>query len=223
MPAVAALGGPLHVHLSEQPAENEACLAHYGRTPAAVLHDAGVFGPRTTAVHGTHLSVDDIPLLGHTGTGVCLCPTTERDLADGIGPARALADAGSPLCLGSDGHAVIDPFEEARAIEAGERLHTRQRGWFSPDELLRAATLAGHRALGWEDAGALAVGARADLVTVRLDSPRTAGVDPSGAVFAATAADIVSVIVDGRRVVQDGQHAWIDVPAALAAAIGAVS
>jgi formiminoglutamate deiminase len=213
---------PLHVHLSEQRAENRACLFHHHRTPTELLADTGALGSRTTVVHATHLTDSDRTELGDTETGVCFCPTTERDLADGFGPARALVDAGSPLSLGSDSHAVIDLFEEARAVELDERLHTERRGHFSPAELLRAATATGHVALGWTDAGTIAVGARADLVTVRLDSVRTAGVEPAGAVFAASAADVTFVLVDGRVVVSDGQHASVDVPAALAAAIGSV-
>ncbi|MGN9912198.1 formimidoylglutamate deiminase [Phytohabitans sp. LJ34] len=212
-------GAPLHVHLSEQRAENAACLAHHRRTPTELLADAGALGPRTAAVHATHLSDSDRTELGDTDTAVCLCPTTERDLADGIGPARALADAGSPLCLGSDSHAVIDIFEEARAVEMDERLRTERRGHFSATELVHAATAAGHAALGWGDAGTIAVGRRADLVTVRLDTARTAGTGPHGAIFAATAADVAHVIVDGRTVVQDGQHAHLDVPRALKDAI----
>jgi formiminoglutamate deiminase len=208
-----ATDGPLHVHLSEQRAENEQCLAVHGCTPTELLHRHGLLGPRTTAVHATHLTDGDAKTLGGTGTGVCLCPTTERDLADGIGPARALADAGSPLSLGSDSHAVIDLFEEARAVELDERLATQRRGWFSPAELLAAAT--NHAALGWRDAGALVTGHRADLVAVRLDSVRTAGADPAQAVFAATAADITHVVVDGRTVVADGRHTGFDVAAAL--------
>ncbi|MEO3746156.1 formimidoylglutamate deiminase [Plantactinospora sp. B5E13] len=216
-------GEPLHVHLSEQPAENEACLAYHGRTPTGLLADAGALGPATTAVHATHLTDADRKLLGDSRTGVCLCPTTERDLADGIGPARDLADAGCPISLGSDSHAVIDLFEEARAVELDERLATRARGHFTAAELRHAASAAGHAALGWSDAGALSVGARADLVTVRLDSPRTAGVPPVGVFFAATAAEVTDVLVDGRVVVRDGRHATIDVPAALTAAIEAVT
>jgi formiminoglutamate deiminase len=169
-------GRPLHVHLSEQPAENEACQAFYGLTPTALLEAEGVLGPRTTAVHATHLTDADIAALGASGTTACFCPTTERDLADGIGPARKLLDAGAPLSLGSDQHAVIDLIEEARAIEMHERLDTLQRGRFQPPELLAAAT--GHACLGWDDAGRLEVGARADLVALRLDSPRTAGSAP---------------------------------------------
>ncbi|WJK34690.1 formimidoylglutamate deiminase [Solwaraspora sp. WMMA2065] len=221
--AAAQRGVPLHVHLSEQPAENEACLARHGRTPTALLADAGVLGPRTTAVHATHLTDADVALLGDAGAGVCLCPTTERDLADGIGPAGPLSAAGVTLSLGSDSHAVIDLFEEARAVETHERLRTGRRGHFSPGELLTMASKAGHAALGWADAGRIAVGARADLVTVRCDSVRTAGVDPAGLVFAATAADVTDVVVDGRPVVADGRHLHLDVPAELAAAIRAVT
>jgi formiminoglutamate deiminase len=216
-------GAPLHLHLSEQRAENDACLAHHGRTPTELLADLGALGPRTTAVHATHLTSADRALLGRAGTGICLCPTTERDLADGIGPARALADAGCPLSVGSDSHAVIDLFEEARAVELDERLRSQRRGAFAPLELVRAATVAGHQALGWTDAGTIAPGARADLVTVRLDSPRTTGVDPAGAIFAATAADVRHVLVDGRVVVSDGEHTGIHVPRALREAIGAVT
>jgi formiminoglutamate deiminase len=213
----------LHVHLSEQRAENVACLAYHHRTPTEVLADAGALGPRTTAVHATHLTDGDRADLGDTGTGVCFCPTTERDLADGIGPARALVDAGSPLSLGSDSHAVIDLFEEARAVELDERLRSERRGHFAAAEMLHAATSAGHAALGWSDAGTIAPGGRADLVTVRLDTPRTAGVDPAGIVFAATAADVAHVVVDGRTVVRDGRHVALDVPRALENAIGALT
>jgi formiminoglutamate deiminase len=211
---------PLHVHLSEQPAENEACLAAYGRTPARLLADCGLLGPSTTAVHATHLTDDDVTLLGGSGTAVCACPGTEADLADGIGPFRRLADAGSPLCVGGDQHATTDLLAEARAVELGERLATGERGRFAPAELVTALTAAGHRALGWADAGRLEVGARADLVAVALDTPRTAGCDPAQVVLAAGAADVRTVVVDGRVVVHDGEHVLGDVGRLLADAIG---
>ena len=199
-----AAGWPLHVHLSEQPAENEACLAEYGRTPTAVLDYAGVLGPDTVAVHATHLTGDDVHRLAASGTRVCLCPTTERDLGDGIGPASELHRAGVGLCLGSDSHAVVDPFEEARGTEMHERLAHRIRQRFSPAELLGFAT----------DGAALAAGAPADLVTVALDSIRTAGIAPDGVLHAAGAADVRHVVVGGRPVVRDGVHTGVDRPAA---------
>jgi formiminoglutamate deiminase len=219
--AFAGQDRPLHVHLSEQRAENEQCRAVHGCTPAELLLRHGVLGPATTAVHATHLTDDDVKILGGTGTGACLCPTTERDLADGIGPARRLADAGAPLSLGSDSHAVIDLFEEVRGVELDERLATERRGHFPAGELVAAA--ANHRALGWADAGSIAVGNRADLVAVSLDSVRTAGVDPAQVVFAATAADVTHVVVDGRLIVADARHTTVDVPRDLRAAITAVT
>ncbi|MET0415395.1 MAG: formimidoylglutamate deiminase, partial [Actinoplanes sp.] len=161
----------LHVHLSEQRAENEQCRAVHGCTPTELLDRHGLLGPSTTAVHATHLTDTDVKALGGAGAGACFCPTTERDLADGIGRARDLADAGAPLSLGSDSHAVIDMFEEIRGVEMNERLASRRRGRFTPEELVAAATR--HASLGWTDAGQIAVGRRADLVCVRLDSVRT--------------------------------------------------
>lgn len=217
---------PLHVHLSEQPAENDACRAAYGVTPTRLLADAGVLGPGTTAVHVTHLTGGDRALLAASGTGACLCPTTERDLADGIGPARALQEAEVPLSLGSDSHAVIDLWEEARGLELDERLASGRRGNWAPGALLRAATAAGHAALGWPDAGTIAPGAPADLVTVRTDSVRLAGSTPESAlgalVFAATSADVTDVIAAGRHVVAGGRHLLLDVPTELDRAILAV-
>jgi formiminoglutamate deiminase len=190
---------PLHVHLSEQVDENDACLAAYARTPTQVLADAGALGSRTSVVHATHVTALDVKVLGGSGTYANLCPTTERDLGDGIGPSRPLNDAGSPLTLGSDSHAVIDMFEEMRAVELDERLASQQRGHWSAAELLRAATHDGHRSLGFEGVGRIEVGARADLVTLDTTSVRTAGTgaDEATAVFAASGADVVQVLRDG--------------------------
>ena len=190
---------PLHVHLSEQPAENQACLAAYGSTPTGLLAGVGALGPRTSAVHATHLTDHDIDLLGTSASVACFCPTTERDLGDGIGPSRALHDAGASLTLGSDSHAVVDLFEEMRAVELDERLATRQRGHWSAAELLTAGTYDGHRALGFPDVGRIEVGARADLVTLDTTSVRTAGTgaDEASVVFAATGSDVVQVVREG--------------------------
>jgi len=201
---------PLHVHLSEQRAENAECLSHYGRTPTALLDEVGVLGASTVAVHATHLTGSDIGLLADSRTRACFCPTTERDLGDGIGPARELLDAGVGLALGSDSNAVVDAFEETRALELNERLASQSRGRFSVAELMAAAT--DHDAIGWGEVGGLEAGAAADLVTVDLGSVRTAGIEPSGAVFAASAADVVHVMIDGRRVVTGRAHELIESP-----------
>jgi formiminoglutamate deiminase len=218
-----AAGRPLHAHVSEQPKENEDCLAAHGRTPTALLAEAGALSHRFTAVHATHLTDDDVALLGGAGVTACLCPTTERDLADGIGPARRLAAAGASLAVGSDSQAVIDLFEEARAIELDERLATGVRGAHRAEDLLRAATEEGYAALGWHEGGRLEPGALADLITVSFDSVRLAGTPhahaPASTVFAATAADVRHVMVGGRWIVRDGEHQSLDVAAELRAAL----
>lgn len=204
--AVAALGdtGPLHVHVAEQPDEVAACRAEYGLTPVGVLDRAGLLGPATTAVHATHLSDDDVALLAAAGAGVCVCPTTERDLADGLPRSGDLLAAGVPLSLGTDQHAMADLIEEARALEMHERLRTHRRGTFTPARLLHAATAGGYRALGW-DGGRLDVGAPCDLTVLATGSVRTVGADLDQLWLAAGAADVRHVVVAGRHVVRHGR------------------
>lgn len=200
---------PLHLHLSEQPEENAACLRATGLTPTQLLDGCGVLGPQTTAVHAIHLTDADLLRLGQTQTKICVCPTTERDLGDGVCRVDELQAAGSPLCLGSDSNAVVDLFEEARAIELDRRLVTGRRGQLSPEALLRAATSQGMAALGW-GAGELRPGGLADFITLDLSSPRLAGAGLPDllprVVFGAGAADVHSVVVAGEEVVQDRHH-----------------
>jgi formiminoglutamate deiminase len=208
---------PLHAHISEQQAENDECLAAYGMSPAELLGDRGAIGESFTGVHLTCGSAGDVRLLGSARATVCFCPTTERDLADGIGPSVAAREAGASLALGSDSQAVIDMLEEARALEMNERLASRVRGNHSARGLLAAATVNGHRSLGWRDAGRIEEGCLADLVTIRMDSVRTAGAGAQhaleNAVFAATSGDIHHVVIGGRVVVRDGAHISLDVAA----------
>jgi len=153
-----------------------------------------------------------------------LCPTTERDLADGIGDASALLQAGAGLAVGSDSQSVIDLFEEARSIELDQRLASGERGHHSPAALLDAATTGGYRSLGWSEEGVgIAVGAPADLTTIRTDSPRLAGIPDvdmiAAVVFAAGAADVSTVVVGGRIIVEDGRHVRFDVVSELKEAL----
>jgi len=216
---------PLHAHVSEQRLEQTETRKHRGTTPLGVLAAAGALVPDFTAVHGTHLSKKDIEGLAESASGCCICPTTERDLGDGIGPAAALHQAGVQLSIGSDSQAVIDGLAEIRALEMDSRLASEQRGVLGSHTLLETATANGMGALGWE-AGALAIGKLADFVNVRLDRAGTAGCDPSlasSAVFAASGSDVEMVVVGGRPVVREGRHLGVlDVAGELSAAIAAV-
>lgn len=192
---------PLHVHLSEQPRENEECLDRYGVTPTALLDRAGALAVRLTAVHATNLSAADIALLGEAGVTIALCPTTEADLGDGIGPATALARAGAHIAIGSDQNAVIDPLLELRAAEGHERLAARLRGMFSPAELWLMGTANGYVSLGQgvpRARAGLAVGDWCDLVELDDASSRTLGVQAEQLPLAATAADVRTTVVGGQ-------------------------
>ncbi|MFF2318842.1 formimidoylglutamate deiminase [Arthrobacter sp. NPDC058097] len=204
---------PLHIHLSEQPAENAACQQAYGVTPAGLLARHGLLTRRLSAVHATHLTPEDIRLLGEAGATVVMCPSTEADLADGIGPARSLSDAGATIALGTDQHAVIDPWTEMRALEHGERLNSGQRGRFTPRELLAAATQGAAASMATPVMpAALRPGAVCDLMAVAPDSVRTAGSAAPQFVFSATASDVTDVVIAGELVASNGIHRRLGKP-----------
>ncbi|MEQ9318227.1 MAG: formimidoylglutamate deiminase [Polyangiaceae bacterium] len=151
---------PLHMHVAEQPAEVEACLAETKKRPVQLLADEGVLSDQFVAVHATHLSTEEAVLLGEAGAYVCLCPTTERDLGDGLPDVQALVKAGAKLCVGVDSHVLTSPLEDMRAVELGERLRTGRRVVLRPadgkspaEALWRMGSIAGAHACGFDDAG----------------------------------------------------------------------
>jgi formiminoglutamate deiminase len=192
---------PLHVHLAEQPAEVEECLAAEGCTPAQLLERERILGRDLTAVHAIHLTDEDISLLGRRDVAICACTTTERDLGDRVGPIRGLVDAGSSLCLGSDSNAVIDLLEEARGVELDQRRATGRRILHQPEELFRAATVDGMRALGW-NSGELKPGMLADFITIGQHAPILwRRLDVGYLVFSSSGRDVTNVVVGGKTVV----------------------
>ncbi len=151
---------PLHMHVAEQPAEIHACLAETGRRPIELLADHGVLGPRFVGVHATHLAPHEPGLLGESGSFVCLCPTTERDLGDGLPDVGALQAAGVKLSVGIDSHVITNPLDELRGVELGERLRTGKRntlrtteGRTPAEELWHIGSELSAQACGFADAG----------------------------------------------------------------------
>ena len=192
---------PLHIHLSEQTAENEDCVVAYGRTPTELLAEEGVLSPRLSVVHATHLTENDIRLLGDASVHAVFCPTTEADLGDGIGPGLELMEAGAKLAIGSDQNAVVDPLLELRGLEAGERLRSLRRGRIEPEELWRIGSAGGYGSLGL--AHPARVGGPLDLVELDPSSIRTAGSRLEQLPLTATAADVRRTVVGGRIVAHD--------------------
>jgi formimidoylglutamate deiminase len=207
---------PLHMHVAEQIAENEACLREYGLTPVALLGREGLLGPDFTAVHAIHISAEEIGLLARSGATVCSCPTTERNLGDGVIAADQVMREGIGIALGSDSQAQIDPLEDARELEYHLRLDRRQRAILDQigeqtlaARLFECATVNGACSLG-VNTGDLSAGSLADFFTVDLDDLSIAG--HSGVdllplvVFSLDRTAIRDVVVNGRWVVRDGRH-----------------
>jgi formiminoglutamate deiminase len=179
---------PLHVHVSEQPAENEQCLAAHGTTPTGLLAAHGLVTERLHAVHATHLTEADIRMLGDAAATIVMCPTTEADLGDGIGPAPELLTAGARLAVGSDQNAVIDPWEEVARLELDQRLRLQRRGVFTPAQLWRAGS----------GTDGFRVGAPFDAVEMDFGSVRTAGAEFLQMPLVARSGDVTGTIVGGR-------------------------
>ncbi|HTP52541.1 MAG TPA: formimidoylglutamate deiminase [Anaeromyxobacteraceae bacterium] len=213
---------PLHVHLAEQPAEVEQCRAEHGVTPTGLLERLGVLQPGFTAVHAIHLTPEDVGLLGRARVTVCACPTTERDLGDGIVPARELLDAGCGLALGSDSNVQIDLLEEARALEGHLRLERLTRGVLADESgeaggldglarrLYGFASAGGMRSLGLPG-GQLAPGEPADFVVVDLEDASVAGTSAPDllptVLFSGARSAVRDVYVGGDPVVSGGASA----------------
>jgi len=214
---------PVHIHAAEQPKEVAACLAAYGRRPVELLAETGVLDEQLTVVHATHVNHREVELLGLPGPIVCACPTTERDLGDGILPAEELLAAGATIALGSDSNTVIDPFDEMRAIEYHERLRKMRRVVLATAprgdrrevaaNLIEMATRSGARALRL-DAGELRTGWWADFVAVDLGHRTlegwTAAVLPALLALCAPADVVTDVWTGGVRRVADREHAGED-------------
>src|SRR5216684_390972 len=176
----------LHMHVSEQPAEVEACLSEYALRPVELLHEHGLMESRFTAVHAIHINADEIGYLSKAKASVCACPTTERNLGDGILPADALYASGVAICFGTDSNVQIDPLEDARSLEYHLRLNRLERVVLPADHasdslarrLFASATETGAASLG-APSGSLEVTRQADFFTVDLDDPSLAGAGPN--------------------------------------------
>lgn len=203
----------LHVHACEQRREIEECIAEHGMGPIALLHATGALGPRTTVVHGTHVTEEDIRLLASTETTVCITPSTERNLGDGLCPIADLVAAGVRICIGTDSHARIDVADELRSLEDHERLRLERRNvLIRPGSRLCEALLPAGTDHG---ASALGLDARDDRVALSTPVEGKAG-DPAAGLDAwlvgGSGRDVVEVDVAGRAVVREGAVVTVDMP-----------
>jgi len=189
---------PVDMHVAEQPAEIEECLAEHGQCPVELLERAGILKSTFTAVHAIHITQEEIDFLGATKAHVCACPTTERNLGDGAVPADRLLNAGARICLGSDSNAQIGILEDARSLEYHLRMRRLERSILPPKRLLEAAT------------EGLVVSHAGDFFTLDLNDPSLASADEESLidqiVFSAERTAVRDVFVGGHQIVEDGHH-----------------
>jgi formimidoylglutamate deiminase len=206
---------PLHMHVSEQPAEVEACVEEHGLRPIELLHENGILDERFTGVHAIHITDEEAQFLGNSS--VCACPTSERNLGDGAVPADKLFDVGARICFGSDSNVQIDILEDARELEYHLRMNRLERAVLAPDtsreglakRLFESATESGARSL-LSNGGSLDVGRRADFFTVNLNDCSIAGADAQTllghVVFSLERTAVRDVCIGGEMVIRDGRH-----------------
>jgi formimidoylglutamate deiminase len=212
-------GWPLHLHLSEQRMEVEQCRAEHGTTPAMLLERLGALREGTTAVHGVHLTTEEIAAIGRARATVCACPTTERNLGDGVLRADLLLAAGARLCVGTDSEVQLSPLEDARQLEYHLRLVQEQRAILDAEQggvgglgakLYGIASEGGMRSLGL-GGGALRPGEPADFIAVDLDDPSIAGANAddlmANVVFSMERTAIRETWVRGERLTLDFEAA----------------
>jgi formimidoylglutamate deiminase len=201
----------VHMHVAEQPAEVSACVEEYGRTPTALLETEGLLSDRFTAVHAIHVTPKAIASFAKTGAMVCACPTTERNLGDGVVPADEYLKQSVSISLGTDSHAQIDLLEDARELEYHLRLQRLERAVLADAAalLFDCATKNGARSIG-APSGLLEPGRPADFFTVVLDDASIAGASRdnllAGIVFSLSRAAVREVVVAGKPIVSEGQH-----------------
>jgi formimidoylglutamate deiminase len=210
---------PFHMHVAEQPAEVRACIEEYGRAPVEFLYSEGLLTRNFTGVHAIHIAPEEARLLAQARATVCACPTTERNLGDGIVPADMLFKAGVSISLGTDSHTQIDLLEDARELEYHLRLQKLERAMLAPTDdaaqsslatrLFDCATRNGAKSIA-APSGQFAPGLAADFFTVDLNDPSIAGATAedllSSIVFGLARTAVRDVFVGGRQIVNNGQH-----------------
>lgn len=214
LPALGMENCPKHMHVAEQTKEIEASMAWSGKRPAEWMLDNAPLDKSWCFIHATHLTHSETTELAKSGVVAGLCPTTEGNLGDGIFPAQHFMQEGGAFGIGTDSHIAINPADELRMLEYGQRLAHQSRAVLSFEQscsrtLWQRAVQGGSRALGATSNG-IAVGNAADIITLDCSSPLFAR--KSGdtlldtAIFGLPQLPVHDVFVGGKKIVESGAH-----------------
>ena len=210
---------PMHLHIAEQQREVDQCLAAYGRRPVRWLLENFEVSSNWCLVHATHMDVEEIEALASSGAVVGLCPSTEANLGDGLFPLHDYLTHGGRIAIGSDSHVSINPFEELRWLEYGQRLATRSRNVVSlrtshVGSELFLRVLEGGVAASGQGTMNIEAGAAADFVVLCDDDPMLAGHGDDSRldalVFSGYSLPVERVMVNGEWCVIDAMHVQRD-------------
>jgi len=198
----------IHTHLAETETEVQNALKEWGLTPVGRLKSLGVFEVPVLAVHGVHLTEEDLEILAEGDVRVVHNPTSNLKLASGFAPIWKLLARGIKVAVGTDGAASnnnLDMLEEIRLAALLQKGILKEATALPALEALKLGTRRGAQALGWNEIGTIEVGRRADLVVLRTDQPHwIPNYDPiSNLVYSAQAADVETVIIDGRIIMEE--------------------
>jgi formimidoylglutamate deiminase len=211
---------PVHMHVAEQADEVTACMEEYGRSPVALLDTEGLLSQHFTAVHGIRVFEGEMEAMARAGAVVCACPTTERNLGDGMVPVECYFKEGVQVALGTDSQIQIDLLEDARELEYHLRIRYKERNLLAPENdssssalarrLFDCASVTGAKSIGFHGGGKLEPGAPADFFTVDLDDPSIAGASQddllANIVFSLSRTAVRDVVVAGKQIIENGSH-----------------
>ena len=212
-----APGAPIHIHIAEQTAEVDACLAWSGQRPVEWLLDHAPVDARWCLIHATHMSDNEYQRAAATRAVAGICPSTEANLGDGIFDMPRWLGHGGAWGIGSDSHACVNAAEELLLLEYGQRLHLRQRNVLASEQQARVATatllqsVAGGAQASGRNAGGLIVGQLADLCVLDAQHLALAGLSApdmlSAHVFASHRTSAIDAVwVAGQPRIQQGKH-----------------
>ncbi len=208
---------PFHIHISEQLKEIEDSIAYLNQRPVEWFLNRIDVNDRFHFVHATHLVDEETSALAKSNANVVLCPSTEGNLGDGIFPLKKYQNYGGKWSIGTDSHIGLNPLEELRILDYGQRLISHKRntfyskqqgdgGWFAIDMALKS----GRKAMNNYTADYFKKGQPFDAVMFDANHPLIKSTSTnnltSTLVYASDSSMMLGTFSKGQLVVKNNQH-----------------